>query len=140
MRMMGLDYGDATIGVAVSDLLGITAQGVETIRRKDEESDFKRLGELIQEKTVTTIVVGFPKNMNNTVGPRGEASIAFAEKLKERFPACKVELWDERLTTAAARRTLIEGDVRRENRKKSIDMLAAVLILEGYMSAKGNLR
>ncbi len=136
MRMMGLDYGDATIGVAVSDLLGITAQGVETIRRKDEESDFKRLDELIREKVVTTIVVGFPKNMNNTVGPRGEASIAFSEKLKERFPQCEVVLWDERLTTAAARRTLIEGDVRRENRKKSIDMLAAVLILEGFMASR----
>jgi len=134
--MMGLDYGDATIGVAVSDLLGITAQGVETIRRKDEESDFKRLDELIREKVVTTIVVGFPKNMNNTVGPRGEASIAFSEKLKERFPQCEVVLWDERLTTAAARRTLIEGDVRRENRKKSIDMLAAVLILEGFMASR----
>ena len=134
MRMMGLDYGDATIGVAVSDLLGITAQGVETIKRKDQDSDFKRLDELIKEKNVTTIVVGFPKNMNNTVGPRGEASIAFCELLKEKFPDCKVALWDERLTTAAARRTLIEGDVRREKRKKSIDMLAAVLILQGYMA------
>lgn len=134
MRMMGLDYGDATIGVAISDLLGITAQGVETIKRKDQDSDFKRLDELIKEKNVTTIVVGFPKNMNNTVGPRGEASIAFCELLKEKFPDCKVALWDERLTTAAARRTLIEGDVRREKRKKSIDMLAAVLILQGYMA------
>ena len=134
MRMMGLDYGDATIGVAVSDLLGITAQGIETIKRKDQDSDIKRLDELIKEKNVTTIVVGFPKNMNNTVGPRGEASIAFCELLKEKFPNCKVALWDERLTTAAARRTLIEGDVRREKRKKSIDMLAAVLILQGYMA------
>ena len=134
MRMMGLDYGDATIGVAVSDLLGITAQGVETIKRKDQDSDFKRLDELIKEKNVTTIVVGFPKNMNNTIGPRGEASIAFSEMLKLKFPNCNVALWDERLTTAAARRTLIEGSVRRENRKKSIDMLAAVFILQGYMA------
>ncbi len=134
MRMMGLDVGDATIGVAVSDLLGITAQGVETIRRSDEDADFKRLAKLILEKNVTTIVIGFPKNMNNTIGPRAEASMAFSEKVKEKFPNVKVVLWDERLTTAAARRTLIEGDVRREKRKKSIDMLAAVLILEGYMA------
>lgn len=134
MRMMGLDVGDATIGVAVSDLLGITAQGLETIRRIDEDSDFKRLSDIIKEKNVTTVVVGLPKNMNNTIGPRAEASIAFSERMKEKFPEIKVVLWDERLTTAAARRTLIEGDVRREKRKKSIDMLAAVLILEGYMA------
>ncbi len=133
MRIMGLDLGDVTIGVAVSDELGMIAHGITTIRRKSLNYDIDSLKNIICEKDIKRIVIGFPKNMNNTVGPRGEKTIEFSELLKERFPDLEIELWDERLTTCAAERTLIEADVRRKDRKKVIDKLAAVLILQGYL-------
>lgn len=137
MRAMGLDVGTKTVGVAVSDALGWTAQGIETIKINEENGEFglARVGELVKEYRVTEFVVGFPKNMNNTVGPRGEASIAYKEKLEEEF-SLPVTLWDERLTTMAAERVLIEADVRRKNRKKVIDKMAAVMILQGYLDRK----
>lgn len=135
MRLLGLDYGDKTIGVALSDELGWTAQGLEVIRRSTEEKDLARLQELIQQYGVTEIVVGLPKNMNNTIGPRGEICMAFAQKLHE-ILQLPVHLWDERLTTVSAQRTLLEADVSRKKRKQVIDKMAAGLILQGYMDSK----
>ncbi|HHV72177.1 MAG TPA: Holliday junction resolvase RuvX [Clostridia bacterium] len=132
MRIMGLDVGSKTIGVAVSDPLGWTAQGIETIRRKNKEQDFLRIGQLIEEYEVERIVVGLPKNMNGTIGVKGEEILEFVEDLKKEFQV-EVDLWDERLTTVAAEKSLIKADVRREKRKKVIDKLAAVLILQGYL-------
>lgn len=133
MRIMGLDLGDATIGVAVSDELGMIAHGITTIRRKSINYDIDSLKNIICEKNIERIVIGLPKNMNNTIGPRGEKSFEFSQILKENFPDLEIELWDERLTTSAAERTLIEASVRRKDRKKVIDKLAAVLILQGYL-------
>lgn len=138
MRMMGLDVGDATIGVAASDELGMIAHGITTVRRTSLEKDLDSLKSIINEKDIKVIVVGFPKNMNNTVGPRGQISIDFAELLRERFEGIEVVLWDERLTTASARRTLIEADVRRNKRKSVIDKLAAILILQNYLDMQSN--
>ena len=135
MRIMGLDFGSKTTGVAVSDPLGITAQGIETITRKDESKlrqTCARIEELIREYEVGTIVLGYPKNMNNTLGERVEKTLAFKEML-ERRTNLPVVMWDERLTTNAAEQILIESGVRRENRKSVIDKIAAVLILQGYL-------
>jgi putative Holliday junction resolvase len=134
-RLMGLDYGDKTIGVAVSDELGWTAQGLEVIRRSSGEKDVARLREIIAQYGVHELVVGLPKNMNNTIGPRGEICIAFAQSLQE-ILQMPVHLWDERLTTVAATRTLIEADVSRKKRKLVIDKMAAALILQNYMDSK----
>lgn len=134
-RILGLDFGSKTVGVAVSDGLGITAQGLEIIRRTSENKlrqTCARIEALIEEYKVGTIVLGFPKNMNNTVGERAEKSLAFKEML-ERRTGLPVVMWDERLTTVEANRTLIEGGVRRENRKEYVDKLAAVYILQGYL-------
>ena len=135
MRAMGLDVGDKTIGVAVSDLLGLTAQGLETIRRTNKKADYARIGELIKEKDVSKIIVGLPKNMNGTIGPQGEKVLEFVEGLKNRFKV-EIILWDERLTTVAAERSLIEADMRREKRKTVIDMVAATYILQGYLDSR----
>lgn len=135
MRVLGLDVGDRTIGVAVSDALKMTAQGVETIRRTTLEADLNRLVELIAEYEVTTIVVGYPKNMNGTIGPRGEFTKAFCEDLQRVAPNAQIRLWDERLSTVAAQRSLIEADVSRAKRKKVIDKMAAVFILQGYLDS-----
>lgn len=138
IRIMGLDFGSKTVGVAVSDPLGITAQGIEIVRRTSENKLRKtlaRIEELVTEYEVTKIVLGFPKNMNNTIGERAEKSLAFKEML-ERRTGLPVVMWDERLTTVAANRTLIEGGVRRENRKDYVDMLAAVYILQGYLDSR----
>lgn len=135
-RSMGLDVGTNTIGVATSDLLGMIAGGVETIRRTTEEKDFARIGELINEHEVDTIVVGYPKNMNGTIGERGHASEAFAEELRRRFEGVKVVLWDERLSTVAAENVLIDADMRRKKRRKIIDMMAAVVILQNYLDSR----
>lgn len=132
---MGLDYGDKTIGVAFSDELGWTAQGLEVIRRKSVADDMKRLQEIINEYQITEIIVGLPKNMNATIGPRGEICIAYAQSLRDTFQL-PVHLWDERLTTVAATRTLLEGDMSRKKRKLVIDKLAAALILQNYMDFK----
>ena len=137
MRIMSLDYGSKTVGVAVSDPLGITAQGVEIIRREKEtklRQTLARIEALIKEYEVDSIVLGFPKNMNNTIGDRAEKSLAFKEMLEKRT-GLSVVMWDERLTTVEANRTLIEGKVRREDRSKYVDMLAAVYILQGYLDS-----
>ncbi|HSP22565.1 putative Holliday junction resolvase [Planomicrobium koreense] len=137
MRIMGLDVGSKTIGVAISDALGWTAQGIETVKINEAAGEFgmARLGELIKQFEVTQVVVGFPKNMNNTIGPRAEASQKFAALLEEVY-AIPVVLWDERLTTMAAEKMLISADVSRKNRKKVIDKMAAVMILQGYLDFK----
>ena len=135
MRLMGLDYGSKTVGVAVSDPLRLTAQGVETVWRKQENKlrqTMARIEELISEYQVERIVLGYPKNMNNTVGERAVKSLEFKEKLEKRT-GLPVVMWDERLTTAEAERTLMETGVRRENRKQFLDQMAAVLILQGYL-------
>ena len=134
-RIMGLDIGDKTIGVAVSDLMGLTAQGVTTIKRVGKKKDIEAIKQIIAEKQVNKIVSGLPKNMNGTVGPQGEKVQKFCELLKEETNL-PIEFWDERLSTVAAERSLIEGNARRENRKKVIDMLAAVIILQGYLDSK----
>jgi putative Holliday junction resolvase len=131
---MGLDVGSHTIGVAVSDLLGITAQGLEVIRRTDEETDFSRLATLIKDYSVSAFVVGLPKNMNNSIGSQGEFSLEFARKLEERFHL-PVVLWDERLTTRSAEQFLIMANVQRKKRKQVIDKLAACLILQSYLDS-----
>ena len=135
MRILGLDFGSKTLGVAVSDGLLLTAQGVETIERKDENKLRKtcaRIEELIAEYEITEIVLGLPKNMNNTEGERVEKTKAFGEML-ERRTGLPVHYWDERLTTVAAEQILMESGVRRENRKAVIDKVAAGLILQGYL-------
>ncbi len=139
LRVLGLDLGDKTIGVAVSDAFGWTAQGLTTIKRKDIDSDIARIRELVREWEVSEIVVGLPKNMNSTIGPQGRKSVEFA-KLLEEATGMEILLWDERLSTAAAERMLIEGDVRREKRKKVIDKVAAAFILQGYLDSKDNKR
>lgn len=138
MRIMGLDYGSKTVGVAISDPLGITAQGIEIIRREKEtklRQTLARIETLIKEYEVETIVLGFPKNMNNTIGDRAQKSLEFQEMLKKRT-GLEVIMWDERLTTVEANRTLMEGKVRREDRSKYVDMLAAVYILQGYLDSR----
>ena len=135
MRGMGLDYGTRTVGVAISDALKITAQGIETIERKEENKlrkTLQRIEALIKEYEVDTIVLGYPKNMNDTVGERAERSLEFKEML-ERRTGLTVVMWDERLTTVAADKVLMECDVRRENRKAYVDRIAAVFILQGYL-------
>ncbi|MBQ8418470.1 MAG: Holliday junction resolvase RuvX [Phascolarctobacterium sp.] len=136
MRAMSLDVGTKTIGIATSDLLWMIANGVETIRRTSVERDFTRIAELIKEHDVSTLVVGYPKNMNGTIGERAQICEAFAEELRSRFPACKVVLWDERLSTVAAEKVLVDADMRRNKRKKIIDMMAAVVILQNYLDSK----
>ena len=138
MRIMGLDYGSKTVGVAISDPLGITAQGIEIIRREKESKlrqTLARIETLIKEYEVESIVLGFPKNMNNTIGDRAEKSLEFKEMLEKRT-GLSVVMWDERLTTVEANRTLMEGKVRREDRSKYVDMLAAVYILQGYLDSR----
>lgn len=138
MRIMGLDFGSKTVGVAVSDALLITAQGVETISRKSPgklRQTLARVQELAEKYQVDKIVLGFPKNMNNTEGERCEKTLEFKEMLERRC-GLEVILWDERLTTVAADRVLIEGGVRREDRKKYVDKIAAVFILQGYLDSQ----
>ncbi|WNC16773.1 Holliday junction resolvase RuvX [Brevibacillus brevis] len=134
-RLLGLDVGDKTIGVAVSDELGWTAQGVETIKRQSKEKDLARIQELIAQYQVGAIVVGLPKNMNGTIGPRAELCQAFGKLLGERT-SLPIHMWDERLTTMAAEKMLISADVSRQKRKTVIDKMAATLILQGYLDAK----
>ncbi|WIV11186.1 Holliday junction resolvase RuvX [Proteiniborus sp. MB09-C3] len=131
-RIMGLDVGDKTIGVAISDPLGITAQGITTIRRKGINSDFSELKALISEYNIVEVVIGLPKNMNNTIGPQGEKVLHFVEKFKGKFNV-NVVLQDERLTTVSAERLLIDADVSRKKRKDVIDKVAATYILNSYL-------
>lgn len=137
MRIMGLDVGSKTVGVAVSDELGWTAQGLKTLKINEEKQEFgfAEIGQLIKEYGVDTVVIGLPKNMNGTIGPRGEASKRFAEEIERQFHVPTV-LWDERLTTMAAERVLLEADMSRKKRKQVIDKMAAVMILQGYLDSK----
>ena len=137
MRILGLDYGSRTVGVAVSDPLGLTAQGLETIWRKQENKlrqTLARIEELVRDYQAEQIVVGYPKNMNNTIGERAEKALEFRDML-ERRTGLPVVMWDERLTPVEADRTLMEAGVRRENRKQYMDKLAAVFILQGYLDS-----
>ena len=137
MRILGLDYGTKTVGVAISDPLGLTAQGMEIIRREEENKlrrTLARIEAIIEEDGVTDIVLGLPKNMNNTQGVRVESTMEFKEKL-ERRTGLPVIMWDERLTTVAADRTMMEAGIRRENRKEYVDKIAAAFILQGYLDS-----
>ncbi len=141
-KIMGLDYGSVTVGVAISDSMHLTAQPVEVIKRKHEtklRQTFARLEQLIAEHDVEKIVLGFPKNMNNSEGERAEKTKEFKEKLEKRT-GLEVLLWDERMTTVAAMEVLKEGKVRRENRKQYVDKIAAVFILQGYLDFIGSER
>lgn len=140
MRIMGLDFGSKTVGVAVSDPLLITAQGLEIIRRKEENKlrhTLARIEELIEAYEVTEIVLGLPKNMNDTIGERAGLSLEFQDKL-ERRTGLPVTMWDERLTTVAADRAMIEAGIRREHRREYVDKIAAVFILQGYLDYRAN--
>lgn len=133
-RILGLDVGDKRIGMAMSDLLMLTAQGLMTYTRKDEDADIEFVEDIIGKNDVEKIVCGLPKNMNGTIGPQAEKVQGFAEKLKEKTGK-ELIYWDERLTTKAAHATLIEGDMSRKKRKKVVDKIAAVYILQGYMDS-----
>lgn len=135
MRIMGLDLGEKTIGVAMSDPLGITAQGIEVIRRTMKANEKEELARLIREYEVEEIVLGYPKNMNGTLGERARLTETFAEVLRTDY-SLPVRLWDERLSTVGAQRALLEADVSRAKRKKVIDKMAAVFILQGYLDSK----
>ncbi|MFF2881753.1 Holliday junction resolvase RuvX [Bacillus toyonensis] len=137
MRILGLDVGTKTVGVAMSDEMGWTAQGLETIKINEERGyfGFDRISELVKQYNVDKIVVGLPKNMNGTIGPRGEACQQFAENLRELLQL-DVVMWDERLSTMAAERLLISADVSRKKRKQVIDKMAAVVILQGFLDSK----
>ncbi|MFC0561869.1 Holliday junction resolvase RuvX [Halalkalibacter alkalisediminis] len=139
MRALGLDVGTKTVGMALSDELGWTAQGLSTLRRAEEnpEKDFEAIKAIVEENGVDTIVIGLPKNMNGSIGTSGERSQLFADTLSE-YVSCTIKMWDERLTTVAAERMLISADVSRKKRKQVIDKMAAVMILQGYLDHKGN--
>ena len=137
MRVMGLDVGTKTVGVAISDAFGWTAQGIETIKIDEANELFgiERIAELMKLHEVSSFVVGYPKNMNNSIGPRAEASERYAELLRQTFDK-PVYLWDERLTTSAAEKMLISADVSRKKRKQVIDKMAAMMILQGYLDSQ----
>ncbi|MET3682500.1 putative Holliday junction resolvase [Alkalibacillus flavidus] len=136
MKVLGLDVGEKTIGIAVSDALHFTAQGIETLKWNEDnyESVKDKMSRIIQEHEISKIVVGFPKNMNGSVGERGEVSQEFASYLEETYEL-PVVLWDERLTTMAAERVLLDADMSRQKRKQVIDKMAAVMILQSYLDA-----
>lgn len=138
MRVLSLDIGEKTIGIAVSDATRFIAQGVETIRRSSKEKDFLRLKELITEYEVSEMIVGLPKNMNGSIGHRGESVQNFVVELGEAFPEQLIRCWDERLSTVAAERFLLEGNVRRNKRKQVIDKMAAVVILQNFLDSTLN--
>lgn len=132
MRILGLDIGSKTIGVAMSDPLGWTAQGITTIKRTKKEKDIEEIKRICDEYLVETIVIGLPKNMNGSIGESGERILGFSEEIKE-ATNIKVEMWDERLTTVAAHRAMLEADLSRQKRKKIVDKIAATYILQGYL-------
>lgn len=137
MRIIGLDIGDKTIGVAVSDPLGIIALGVTTIHRKSKDKDLVELKKIIDEYSAELVVSGLPKNMNGTLGPQGEKVEKFCESIRRRLHI-SVEFWDERLTTVAAHKAMLEADLSREKRSKIVDKIAAVYILQGYLDNKNS--
>ncbi|EGQ3754925.1 Holliday junction resolvase RuvX [Staphylococcus pseudintermedius] len=134
-KIIGLDVGSHTVGIAISDLMGWTAQGLDTLQINEEENELgiDALIDIIQKENVGTVVIGLPKNMNNSIGFRGEASLKYKDALAERMPNLEIIMWDERLSTMAAERSLLEADVSRAKRKKVIDKMAAVFILQGYL-------
>ena len=132
MRILGLDIGDKTIGVSVSDPLGLTAQGITTIHRRSKEKDTAEIKRYVDSYNAELIVSGMPKNMNGSVGPQGEKVIKYCNYLKNKLQI-EVVFWDERLTTVAAHRAMLEADLSREKRNKIVDKLAAVYILQGYL-------
>ena len=132
MRILGLDIGSKTIGVAISDPLGWTAQGITTIKRSKKEQDLEEIKKICKEYSVETIVIGLPKNMNGSIGESGERVLEFSEQIKN-FTGIKVEMWDERLTTVAAHKAMLEADLSRGKRKKIVDKIAAIYILQGYL-------
>ncbi|MCI2947687.1 putative pre-16S rRNA nuclease [Staphylococcus caledonicus] len=136
-KILGLDVGSKTVGIAISDLMGWTAQGLDTLRIDEENNEFgiDKLVTIIKENNVGTVVIGLPKNMNNSVGFRGEASLHYKELLQQALPHIEIVMWDERLSTMAAERSLLEADVSRQKRKKVIDKMAAVFILQGYLDS-----
>lgn len=137
MRIMALDLGEKNIGVAVSDPLEITAQGVEVIHRSSIKKDLNRIGELIKEYAVDKIVLGYPLHMDGSAGEKAEESMAFKKRLENKY-ALPVVIWDERLTTVAAQRTLLDAGLSRSRRKKVVDKVAAVLILENYLQSRSS--
>jgi len=132
LRLLGLDIGDRRIGIAVSDALGITSQGLKTLERNGTDRDFAEIAQLAREWEISKFVVGLPRNMNGTYGPQAEKVKEFMAQLTALIPL-EVIYWDERLTTVAAQKTLIEGDMSRKKRKQVVDKIAAVLILQGYL-------
>ncbi|HDV5973875.1 TPA: Holliday junction resolvase RuvX [Staphylococcus pseudintermedius] len=134
-KIIGLDVGSRTVGIAISDLMGWTAQGLDTLQINEEENELgiDALIDIIQKENVGTVVIGLPKNMNNSIGFRGEASLKYKDALAERMSNLEIIMWDERLSTMAAERSLLEADVSRAKRKKVIDKMAAVFILQGYL-------
>lgn len=135
MRILCLDVGTRTIGLAVSDALKITAQGVETYRRIELMKDIAKIANVVKEYEVSKIVVGLPKNMNGTIGPQGLEVQEFVKELKEHLNSIEIVMWDERLSTVAAEKSLIAADVSRSKRRKIIDKMAAVFILQGYLDS-----
>lgn len=131
-RILGLDLGQKTIGVAISDPLGFTAQGLTTIRRNNKGKDIEDLKKICDDYSVETIVIGLPKNMNGTIGPSGEIAMEFGKVVEEELKI-KVEFWDERLTTVAAHKAMLEADLSRNKRKKIVDKVASTYILQGYL-------
>lgn len=131
-RILGLDLGQKTIGVAISDPLGFTAQGLTTIRRNNKGKDIEDLKKICDDYSVETIVIGMPKNMNGTIGPSGEIAMEFGKIVEEELKI-KVEFWDERLTTVAAHKAMLEADLSRNKRKKIVDKVASTYILQGYL-------
>ena len=138
MRIMGLDVGERRIGVAVSDELMLTAQGQCVVDSRGIANDIARLGDMIREKEITHLVLGLPRNMNGTFGPMAEKVRDFGRQLAEKNLGIQLEYWDERLTTTAAQRTLLEADLSRKRRRKVVDKVAAVLILQNYLDANRN--
>lgn len=134
MRIMGLDIGEKTIGIAICDPLGYTAQGITTIRRKSKESDIEQLKKICNEYKVEEIIAGLPKNMNGTLGPQSEKIIKLCDFIKERL-SLPLNFWDERLTTVAANKAMLESDMSRSKRKKLVDKVAATYILQGYLDS-----
>lgn len=143
MRWMGLDYGSKTTGVALSDPEGLIASPLETIFREEEvnlKQTVRRIRQLAEENDVQTIVLGYPKNMNNTAGERAEKTLAFKKRLERDLYRVEIVLWDERLSTAGVTHPLLEMGMNREKRKQYIDKMAAAYILQGYLDARGNQR
>jgi putative Holliday junction resolvase len=137
LRILGLDVGQKTIGVAVSDPLGFTAQGLTTIRRTKKEQDIQEIKKFCDEYDVKVIVIGLPKNMNGTIGPSGEITMAFGKLIEEELKI-EIKFWDERLTTVAAHKAMIEADLSRSKRKKIVDKVASTYILQGYLDMISN--